>query len=407
MRTNGSETQTRVLVQLGGIPLWGQERGNIQVFNALKDVGVDSLFVTHKGYGHESIQPTLDRLGLRWTVGTYPQRIGKGMSSRQWAERLEEIARGNRDFYRSGRAYRPTHIHTCNEGHFLTSLPAIRALRVPVIFRLGDEPRQHSRLFRKVWRRAIIPTVSTFVCVSEFIRGRLLAAGASPERIRVIYTYPAERPARHPGEALGGSAGSTRGDDKLSSLQAVPFEGRTVAFMGQLSALKGVDLLVEAAVALCRERDEVRFLIAGDYSWQNPFAQRLMAEVEAAGLAERIRFIGFVDDVPRLLAASDLHVCPSVCDEALSNTVVEAKRARVPSIVFPSGGLPELIEDGVDGEITDAKSAAALTAALQRWLDSDPNLLRAAGEHAGASLARLGITKERFTQAWREVYASV
>ena len=67
----------RVLVMLGGIPLWGQERGNIQVFAALKG-HLRSLFVTHKAYGHESIQPMLDRLGLAWTTGTYPGLISEG-----------------------------------------------------------------------------------------------------------------------------------------------------------------------------------------------------------------------------------------------------------------------------------------------------------------------------------------
>ena len=67
MKSKASAARPRVLVIFGNIPLLGHERGNIQVFNALKERGVEALFVTHKEYGHEVIQPALDRLGHRWT----------------------------------------------------------------------------------------------------------------------------------------------------------------------------------------------------------------------------------------------------------------------------------------------------------------------------------------------------
>jgi glycosyltransferase involved in cell wall biosynthesis len=401
------QSMPRVLVQLGGIPLWGQERANIQVFTALRDAGVDSLFVTHKEYGHEVIQPALDRLGHQWTTGMYPRLIGRGMSSREWAQRMKEVWLQNRDFFRAGRRYQPTHLHACNEGQFLTSLPAILALRVPVIFRLGDEPRQHRPIFRHVWRRLIIPSVSQFVCVSEFIRGKLLAAGAPPERVRVIYTYPQERVPLAAGERLGGSAGTTRGSDNLRVAAAEAFTGRTFAFMGQLNELKGVHHLVRAAMKLCGERDDVRFLIAGDYAWQNQFAKDLIAAVNTAGLSDRIRFLGFVEDVEQLLALSDVHVCPSVWDEPLSNTVVEAKRGGIPSIVYNSGGLPELIRHGVDGMVVNEKSIEGLYLALSRAADLPYEKLAGMKHSARSSLERLGITRERFIRAWSEVYASV
>lgn len=395
----------RVLVMLGGIPLHGQERGNIQVFHALKDAGVDALFVTHEGYGHESIQPALDRLGLKWTVATYPDRIGRGMGPRDWASRLRQIVRGNLQFWRAARAYRPTHVHVCNEGHLLPLLPAVKAIRRPVVFRLGDEPRQHLPVFRQIWRRAFVPAVSRFVCVSEYIREKLIAAGAPPEKTRVIYTYPQERKPLGAEERLGGSAGASGGEARLRELAEVPFRGTTFVYMGQLSEEKGVGLLVEAAMRLCTDRSDVRFLIAGDYVWQNPFAQGLMRKVEEGGLADRVWFLGYVEDVPGLLALADVHVCPSVWEEPLSNTVVEAKRAGVPSIVFPSGGLPEIVADGEDGTVTREKTAEALFEAFQVYADFPPDELTRRKHMAAGSLERLGVTREAFIRAWRAVYA--
>ena len=380
---------TRVLVVFGNIPLLGHERGNIQVFNALKERGVDALFVTHKEYGHEVIQPELDRLGHRWDVATYPRLFSRGMSLRTWAQRLQAFAEGVVEFWRIGRAYEPTHIHVGNVMHFLTLLPAIKLLGVPVVYRLGDAPQRHRSLFRFLWRRVVVPNVAQFVCVSEYIRGLLLDVGAPPEKVRVIYSYPSQRPA------------------DLAPAPITPFEGRTVLYMGQITEDKGVGLLVEAAVALCREHDDVRFLLAGDYSWQNPFAEALIQRVEDLGLTERIRFLGYVEDVPGLLAAADLHVCPSVWEEPLSNTVVESKRGGVPSVVFASGGLPELIEPGTDGWICEEKTAECLEAAIRQFLVASIEEFQSMSKAVRASMERLGITKEAFTEAWLDVYEQV
>lgn len=375
-----------MLVIFGNIPLLGQERGNIQAMNAVKAGGMDTLFVTHNEYGHEVIQPTLDELGHAWTVATYPGLLSQGMSLGQWKERLTSIARGVWEFIQIARAYGPTHIHVGNSTQFLGLLPALWLLRVPVIYRLGDAPQQHRPLFRFLWRHVIIPNVDQFVCVSEYIRKLLIEAGASSEQVRVIYSYPSKRTADRMPVALP------------------PFEGRTVVYMGQLTEDKGVDLLVESAIEICRTSDDVRFLVAGDYTWQNPFAEALIERVESLNLSNRIQFLGFVEDVPGLLTAADVHVCPSVWEEPLSNTVVEAKRSGTPSIVFPSGGLPELIEHDMDGWICEAKTKASLRHALDQLLSRSDASLRAMGREAEASMQRLGITPKAFTDAWVEVY---
>ena len=383
-------SKPRVLVIFGNIPLLGQERGNIQVFKALEH-DVDALFVTHAGYGHEIIQPTLDALGLEWTTATFPGRLSRGMSMRQWQDRIQEIVQNNWEFLRIVREFQPTHIHASNASHFLNLFPALWLLRTPIVYRLGDAPQQHRPLFRFLWRRLFIPRVDRFVCISQYIRRLLLDAGGNPDAIDVIYNHPAVRPA----------------PTQVASLPE-PYSGRTVLYMGQISEEKGVGLLVESAIALCAEYPDVRFLIAGDYSWQNPFAEALIQHVGDLGLSDRVRFLGYVEDIPALLAQADVHACPSVWEEPLSNVVPEAKQAGVPSVVFASGGLPELVvEQGVDGYVCEASSAEALAAGLRYYLDLDEPSLATAKSAAVASLAVLGITEESFREAWKRVYESV
>lgn len=378
----------RVLVVLGNYALNGQERGNIEVFRAAQTRGVDALFVTHRAWGYAHLQPTLDRLGLRWTPLDYARHFTKRTTPIGWLRNLVRLSRAAWAFRRIARAYRPTHIHVANPHYVLSVLPALLLTRTPVVYRLGDVPTEHHVLYRLLWRRVIVPRVSRFVCVSEYVRQKLIETGASPERVTVIYSHPPARPA-------GAAAPPVE-----------PFPGRTVLYVGQIASHKGVGLLVEAAIALCHEHGDVRFLIAGAISRDNPFALGLLRKVQASGLSGRIRFLGYVEDVPALLAAADLHVCPSVCDEALSNTVVEAKQAGVPSVVFASGGLPELVAHGVDGWVCRAKTAGSLREGIGRVLTMEAETLGAMGAAAQASMARLGITEEAFAARWAEVYGA-
>ena len=310
------------------------------------------------------------------------------------ARRARAALRLNRDVIRVARAYRPTHVHTMNETYALDLLPAFRLLGVPVVYRMGDAPSQHRRAYRFAWRHLIAPTVTRFVAISKFVRSRLVEAGVPPRKITVIHNYPPERP-------------PLPETDLPAELRA-PFDGRTVVYMGQITEDKGVDLLVEAATALCRERSDVRVLIAGDYSWRNPFADALVAAVEASDVAGQIHFLGHIEDIGGLLALADMHICPSVWEEPLSNVVLEAKRAGVPSVVFPSGGLPELVvEDGRDAVLCPTKTAGAIESGLRHYLDLPDDALADAGGAARDSLGALGITREAFVRAWADVYAQV
>ena len=378
----------RVLVALGNFALNGQERGNIEVFYAAKEVGVEALFVTHEAWGHHYIQPALDERGLAWTTLDYARHFTKRLSFGGWVQNIGRLLKASWAFGRIARQYRPTHIHVANPHYFLSVLPALLLMRTPVVFRLGDVPTQHHVFYRVLWHRCIVPRTQTFVCVSEYVRQKAVEAGVPTAKARVIYSYPPERPDSH--------------DSGSPGLE--PFDGHTVVFVGQIAPHKGVDLLVQVAIDLCKMRDDIRVLVAGSLIRQNPFGLGLFGKVKALGLEDQIRFLGYQNDIPGLLSQGDVHVCPSVWEEPLSNTVVEAKKAGLPSVIFRSGGLPELVEHKRDGFVCREKTAAALKEGIAYFLDAGDDMLRAASEEARASLGRLGITKARFAQAWREVY---
>ena len=381
--------QRRVLVLLGNIPLLGQERGNIQVFYALQRMNVDALFVTNRDWGHERVQPALDSLGLSWTVAAYAGRFRRGMKAREWMRNSARIASGSFTLMRLLLRYKPTHIHICNIEHFINFLPVLGLTRVPVIYRLGDIPATHRAAYRSFWTKAIVPRVSRFVCVSEYVRSSLLTLGVPEAKCCVIYS---EAP-------VCGRSLASEGEVKVRKGR-----GFTVLYAGQLTRDKGVDVLVGAAMQICRRRDDIEFLIAGDYEWRNDLAMSLRGSVKAAGMSDRIRFLGYVGAVQNLFRVSDLHVLPSVWEDPLPNVVIEAKQAAVPSIVFPSGGVPEVMEHMSDGYICADRTEESLVAGIEYYIDS-PGRASIHGRNAHSSLTRLGIT--RFGELWNSVYADV
>jgi glycosyltransferase involved in cell wall biosynthesis len=110
--------------------------------------------------------------------------------------------------------------------------------------------------------------------------------------------------------------------------------------LGRLHPNKGFDLLLEA-VAVTRE---VHLWIAGDGPLR-PQLERLAARL---GIVDRVRFLGWREDVPALLARADLLVCPSL-QEPLGNVVIEAWSAGLPVVATASDGPAALIADGESG----------------------------------------------------------
>ena len=109
-------------------------------------------------------------------------------------------------------------------------------------------------------------------------------------------------------------------------------------------------------------------------------SKRLAARL---GIADRVRFLGWREDVPRLLARADLLVCPSL-HEPLGNVVIEAWSAGLPVVATASDGPAGLIEDGVSGilvPLPDSPAAAhrRSPAAIERVCD-DPRIARPTGE---------------------------
>jgi len=162
-------------------------------------------------------------------------------------------------------------------------------------------------------------------------------------------------------------------------------EDIVIGCFGRIRAQKGVDLLVEAALRLFPTRPRAKLVFTGRVTSDNQkFTDDLKARIEAAGLSDRIRFLGEVpwEQVVRNYQAIDLFAAPARW-EGFGLTPLEAMACEVPVVAARVGAFETLIRDGETGSLVPREDADALTEALAHWLDDD-DARKAAGRAARA-----------------------
>ncbi len=137
--------------------------------------------------------------------------------------------------------------------------------------------------------------------------------------------------------------------DKEKDL-SLPSNACLVGAVGHFAPIKGFDTLIKAAPKILERLPNAHFLIAGGavYETHRQYSQRLAGIVKRSGLADRVHFLGFRDDIPRLLSAFDVFVSASY-SEGFGRAIAEAMAVNCPVVATAVGGVPEIIDDGING----------------------------------------------------------
>jgi len=252
------------------------------------------------------------------------------------------------------------------------ALPIARALGLPLVvsFHGGDATKD------KHYRRQPIPTIyqrrlealkreaMLFVCVSDFIRRRLIDRGFPAQKL-VVNRYGIEV------EGL--------------AEPRVPDAPPTVLFVGRFVEKKGIATLLDAMAILRRQGNPLRLSLVGD----GDLAGLVTARAAELGGIEQAGWLAN-DAVKRRMAGALALVVPSVTAKAgdaegLPNVILEAMAAGIPVIGSDSAGIAEAIAHERTGLVVPPGDAPALARALAR-LAADP-ALRQAMAHAGRARA--------------------
>lgn len=160
---------------------------------------------------------------------------------------------------------------------------------------------------------------------------------------------------------------------------------------------KGHDTLLRALSTL--QQQAWTLLLAGDDSGE--LGRQLHALARELGIESRIRFLGQREDIPALLAASDLLVAPSR-REALSLALLEASAFALPIVARQVGGTGEVINEGQNGFLVPPDDPAALAKAMGPLL-ADRALRQVCGAHARARF-EAGFSVDQMVEKTLQVY---
>jgi glycosyltransferase involved in cell wall biosynthesis len=138
-----------------------------------------------------------------------------------------------------------------------------------------------------------------------------------------------------------------------------------VCYIGSIEPRKGLIELARAAHHL-ENVPNIYFVIAGDAPRKHMmYKQELVDYLRENSLLDRFRFLGFRQDVPRVLRASDM-LCHPVYIEAFGRVVIEAMASKLPVIASRVGEIPSIVENGKTGFLVDPGDHRGIADALLR-----------------------------------------
>jgi glycosyltransferase involved in cell wall biosynthesis len=158
---------------------------------------------------------------------------------------------------------------------------------------------------------------------------------------------------------------------------------------------KGVEAMLHGAAELLQKRSGVHFLFVGE----GPNLDKYKNLAKALGIASTVTFTGLISNPTGMgvFDASDIYCQPSLWQEACPLAVLEAMSVKLPVIASYTGGLPELVANGLSGILVSVGNSEEICGVLERLL-ADPDLRRSMGE-AGY---RLILEKHRIEETARK-----
>jgi glycosyltransferase involved in cell wall biosynthesis len=167
-------------------------------------------------------------------------------------------------------------------------------------------------------------------------------------------------------------------DQKLREAIGLKTGDKVLSVVARLTPWKGHQTLLDAFRRVLDDEPDARLLVIGDAGfWTDDYTADLHRQAEDLGCAEAVYWLGFREDIPQLLALTDVMVLPSK-DEPFGIVLVEAMAAGKPVIATRTGGPLDIVTEGVTGLLVEAGDAGQLADAILQLL-GDPERAAAMG----------------------------
>ncbi len=139
----------------------------------------------------------------------------------------------------------------------------------------------------------------------------------------------------------------------------------TIGVISRITPIKGHEYLIKALSVVSRVVPKLKVSIIGEPSpGKEGYKEELELLVKRLALTRIVEFVGWQDDVPKVLSQLDLLVLPTVTPEAFGRVIIEAQACGVPVVATKVGGVVELVEDGVNGLLVPPEDCRSLQDAI-------------------------------------------
>jgi glycosyltransferase involved in cell wall biosynthesis len=233
----------------------------------------------------------------------------------------------------------------------------------------------------RVLRSGTLRAATRIVCPSAYLRDAVISWGVPAERVTVL---------PNPVPTTAASV------DRDAARRRLGVDSQVLlAFAGRFGPQKALDVALDATAAT----GNVTLALAGDGDGAADLRRR------AEPLGHRVRFLGprTRNEVLELFAAADASVLPSAW-ENLPHAVLESLAVGTPVLATAVGGVPEIVDDGVNGLLVPAGDREAFVAAVGRFA-ADASLRQQLRAGAAASVERFA--PERVYAELEEILQSV
>ena len=239
----------------------------------------------------------------------------------------------------------------------------------PLVFHLHDilSPEHFSQTNRRI-AVTLANRASLIIVNSQASKKAFIEAGGKADKVEIVYN------GFDPQNYL------TQESEIKQLREKLELEDKfIVGHFSRLAPWKGQHILIEA-IAKCPP--EVTVILVGDALFgEQDYVKQLHQQIDKLQLQNRVKFLGFRDDIPLLMAACDLVAHTSTAPEPFGRVIVEAMLSGTPVVAAASGGAVELVTDGINGFLATPGNPQELTEVINTCL-SDKQKTAAIAETA-------------------------
>ena len=308
----------------------GLEKCVIHLVNNIKEAGIETEIICLKDKGSLAVEA--EREGVKVTALNKPEGFKLG-----YVFKLADlIKKSNADI-----------VHSHNFGPLIYASLAAK---------LAGKPCMHTRHGRKEeWVFSFIWNINdAIVSVSNDTKNHLLSNNRiDQQRMRVIYN----------GIDTDQYSGRMTDEQKTALREELGISQNSfvITNVGRLSKEKDQFTLIKAFSYLRKKEMDADLLLVGD----GPVKDELVSLAKELKVEDRVRFVGFRDDIAELLAVSQIFVLSSF-REGVPLSLLEAMASGVPVVATKVGGNPEVVKDGESGILVPCGFPERIEAAIMR-----------------------------------------